>query len=84
MARRGRGRDRRSATADRPVLVLANLLAPLLLDLCDALAAPPGELIAGGLLIDQLDEIAAAFAARHGLRERERRQSGEWGALWLG
>jgi ribosomal protein L11 methyltransferase len=74
----------RSATDGRPVVVLANLLAPLLLDLCDALTARPGELIAGGLLIDQLDEIAAAFAARHGLHERERRQHGEWGALWLG
>ena len=74
----------RNATGERPVIVLANLLAPLLLDLCDALTAPPDELIAGGLLIDQLDEIAAAFAARHGLRERERRQDGEWGALWLG
>ncbi len=70
--------------AGRPVIVLANLLAPLLLDLCDALASPPAELIAGGLLVEQLDEIAAAFAVRHGLRERERRCGGEWGALWLG
>jgi ribosomal protein L11 methyltransferase len=70
--------------ADRPVIALANLLAPLLLDLCDALASPPDELVAGGLLAEQLDEIAAAFSARHRMHERARRVEGEWGALWLG
>jgi hypothetical protein len=39
--------------------------------------------IAGGLLIEEADEVAAAFAERLGLRERERRRRGEWAALWL-
>ena len=64
-------------------LVLANLLRPLLLDLCRAIDRPPAGVIAGGLLRRELDEISAAFADRHGLRERSRRTEGEWGALWL-
>jgi ribosomal protein L11 methyltransferase len=67
----------------RATVVLANLLRPLLLELAAALAQPPAHLIAGGLLRAELDEIAAAFAARPCLRERERRYAGEWGALWL-
>jgi ribosomal protein L11 methyltransferase len=67
-----------------PVIVLANLLAPLLLDLSRAFEKPPAHLLAGGLLVEQLDETAAAFAARCGLRECARRVGAEWGALWLG
>jgi len=48
-----------------------------------AMAERPEHLIAGGLLGHELDEVAAAFAERLGLCERERRQSGEWAALWL-
>lgn len=66
------------------VLVLANLLRPLLLELDRAIASPPAHLIAGGLLAGELDEIADAFARRHGLLERARRLEGEWGALLLG
>lgn len=69
------------------VVVLANLLRPLLLELADAIAPPPRDvaldLIAGGLLRDQADEVAGAFAGRLGMRERERREQGEWVALWL-
>jgi ribosomal protein L11 methyltransferase len=68
-------------------VVLANLLRPLLLELADTMPAsgPPADLglIASGLLRDQADEVAAAFAKRLGLRERARRESGEWSALWL-
>lgn len=64
-------------------MVLANLLRPLLAELVEALPAAPPHLIAGGLLRDEVDEISAAFADRHGLRERERRASGEWAAVWL-
>jgi ribosomal protein L11 methyltransferase len=71
-------------------VVLANLLRPLLLDLAGTmgdLAAPaaPGQLdlIASGLLCEQADEVAQAFATRLGLRERARLQRGEWAALWL-
>lgn len=63
--------------------VLANLLRPLLLDLVDALSWTPAQVIAGGLLAGEADEVAEAFAAAHGLRERARRQEGEWAALWL-
>jgi ribosomal protein L11 methyltransferase len=62
--------------------VLANLLRPLLLDYAARLREPPRTLIASGLLIHEADEVAAAFAA-HGLRERGRRERGEWAALLL-
>jgi len=71
-------------------VVLANLLRPLLLDLADTMAtsggpAAPGhlDLIVSGLLREQADEVALAFARRLGLRERARRERGEWAALWL-
>lgn len=62
----------------------ANLLRPLLLDLAAVLVEPPPErLVAGGLLAAEADELAAAFAERHGLRELARRERGEWAALLL-
>jgi ribosomal protein L11 methyltransferase len=68
-------------------IVLANLLRPLLLDLAGTMDVSarlaPFDLIAGGLLREQADEIAHAFAKRLGLRERARRERGEWAALWL-
>ncbi len=63
--------------------VLANLLRPLLLDYARTLTDPPDTLIASGLLVNEADEIAAAFT-RHGLHERARRERGEWAALLLG
>jgi ribosomal protein L11 methyltransferase len=65
------------------VTVLANLLRPLLLELAARLPCAPVDLLAGGLLREEADEISEAFAARLGLRERERRVSGEWAAVWL-
>lgn len=67
-------------------LVLANLLRPLLLRLADSMAGmvhAPRHLIASGLLREEAGEVAAAFAERVGLRERQRRERGEWAALWL-
>jgi ribosomal protein L11 methyltransferase len=67
-------------------LVLANLLAPLLRDLAHALASAdrrPAHLIASGLLEHEADEIAELFASVAGLSLRERRDRGEWSALWL-
>jgi ribosomal protein L11 methyltransferase len=64
--------------------VTANLLAPLLLALAERLDAPPRCLIASGLLREQADEVAAAFAAAAGLRERARHEDGDWAALLLG
>jgi ribosomal protein L11 methyltransferase len=74
------------ARADAPpgaITLTANLLRPLLLDLAETIAAPPAHLLASGLLCDQVDEVALAFAGRLGMRERTRRADGEWAALWL-
>jgi ribosomal protein L11 methyltransferase len=72
-----------AAGRPRPSIVLANLLRPLLLDLAAALPHAPAHLIAGGLLREELDEIAELFARRLDMDEHLRRGSGEWGALWL-
>jgi ribosomal protein L11 methyltransferase len=65
------------------MVVVANLLRPLLLELAHTMPCAPAQLLAGGLLKDEVDEIACAFADRFGLRERERRESEEWAAVWL-
>jgi ribosomal protein L11 methyltransferase len=62
--------------------VTANLVRPLLLDVARLLEDVPERLIASGLLREEADEVAAAFAA-HGLHERERRCGGEWAAVLL-
>jgi ribosomal protein L11 methyltransferase len=66
-----------------PLVVVANLLRPLLLDLARGMPSPPAHLLAGGLLKEQVDEVAGAFAERLGMRERERRERGEWAVVWL-
>jgi ribosomal protein L11 methyltransferase len=66
-----------------PLVVLANLLRPLLLELAATMPAPPAHLILGGLLREEADEVANAFAQRLGMRERLRRAGGEWAAVWL-
>ena len=63
--------------------ITANLLAPLLRTLVTRLQTPPRRLIASGLLREQAGEIADAFERRHGLRERARREHGDWSALLL-
>lgn len=70
-------------TAGEPVVMLANLLRPLLLELARTIVRPPAQLIAGGVLREEVDEVLAAFKERLGLRERERRAEGEWAAIWL-
>jgi ribosomal protein L11 methyltransferase len=65
------------------IVLLANLLRPLLLDLTVAIAKPPAHLIASGLLTEQVDEIVQAVDQRHGMRERARSTDGEWAAVWL-
>ncbi len=67
---------------ERP-LILANLLQPLLMELARSLSRPPEHLIAGGLLVHEVDQVVRAFQGRLGLRERERRRRGEWAAVWL-
>ncbi len=66
-----------------PIVVLANLLRPLLLELASTMPEAPAHLIVGGLLREEVDEIVHAFAERHAMRERDRRASGEWAAAWL-
>jgi len=74
--------DLRSEDVPAAGTVTANLLGPLLRAWAPRLAAPPARLIASGLLVAEADGIAEAFAAA-GLREADRRESGEWGALLL-
>ncbi len=63
--------------------VAANLLRSLLLELPARMASsPPRALVVSGLLRTEADEAAGAFAAL-GLRERERREDGDWAALLL-
>jgi len=65
------------------IVLLANLLRPLLLDLAGTIPARPAHLLASGLLRDQVDEVVQAFSRRLGLRERARSEEGEWAAVWL-
>ncbi len=74
--------DLRRAQGPWAPIVVANLVRPLLLDVAAVLVDAPATLIVSGLLREEAGEIAAAFA-RHGLREAERRHSGEWAALRL-
>ena len=71
---------------DIPVapVVVANLLGPLLLEWAEREwpSGSPEVVVASGLLATEADRVAAAFAP-HGLRERERRERGEWAALSL-
>lgn len=66
-------------------LVLANLLRPLLLRVAadGFLGEPPHTLIASGLLVHEVDGVAAAFARGTGLLEAGRRSHGDWAALLL-
>jgi ribosomal protein L11 methyltransferase len=64
-------------------IVMANLLLPLLLELSGTIDRVPEQLIASGLLREQVDEVVGAFGERLGLRERRRLEGGEWAATWL-
>jgi ribosomal protein L11 methyltransferase len=64
-------------------VMLANLLRPLLLELANTLEHPPVHLIVSGLLTGEVDEVSLAFARRLGMSERERRENGDWAAVWL-
>jgi ribosomal protein L11 methyltransferase len=60
--------------------VAANLMRPLLLRVAELLTAEPETLILSGLLDEEADEVAAAFAP---LRETERRSLQGWSAVLL-
>jgi ribosomal protein L11 methyltransferase len=73
--------DLREQVAPSAPTVTANLLRPLLLAL--RFDDPPRQLVASGLLREEADEVAAAFAATHDLVEVRRVSAGEWSALLL-
>jgi ribosomal protein L11 methyltransferase len=66
-------------------LVLANLVAAVLVDLAEALAAhsaPGGTLLASGIIESRADEVLASLTARGFLLDR-RLDDGEWVSLRL-
>jgi ribosomal protein L11 methyltransferase len=80
-----RRHDLRSDPVITASFVAANLLRPLLLTWAarlDGASELPERVVASGLLVAEADEIAGAFAGV-GLRESDRRASGEWAALLL-
>jgi ribosomal protein L11 methyltransferase len=74
--------DLRTSVVPAADTVAANLLGPLLLSWAGSMRDVPRRVIASGLLVEEADGVAAAFA-RHGLDEAARRSRGEWGALLL-
>ncbi|HWX75704.1 MAG TPA: 50S ribosomal protein L11 methyltransferase, partial [Solirubrobacteraceae bacterium] len=72
-----------SGAGAQDVVVVANLLRPALLELARAWPRAPRHLLVGGLLAEQADEVAAAFAEGLGLHERQRLDGAGWVALWL-
>jgi ribosomal protein L11 methyltransferase len=65
------------------IVVLANLLRPLLLELAATIPRPPSHMLAGGLLVEEVEEVVHAFGARLGMRRREERTREGWVAVWL-
>jgi len=66
-------------------LVLANILAPVIVRLLGqglaGLLAPQGALVLAGILDEQAEDVEKALQEQ-GLRLVERRQQGDWVALW--
>lgn len=62
--------------------VVANLTAPILLDVAERLERGPERLICSGLLASEADEVRDALA-RRGLAERSERRQGDWLAISL-
>jgi ribosomal protein L11 methyltransferase len=79
--------DLRDALPPLAPTVFANLMRPLLLDVARKIGDTPGghpieRIVLSGLLDEEADEIAAAYAAL-GLRERRRASEGGWTGLLL-
>ncbi|HWO47747.1 MAG TPA: 50S ribosomal protein L11 methyltransferase, partial [Solirubrobacterales bacterium] len=77
--------ERANLREDLPELApttVANMTAPILLAVAELIRDVPQTLVCSGLLPSELDQVAAAFA-RVGLREKDRRQDGDWAALLL-
>lgn len=71
------------STREQDLVLVANLLRPLLLDLARGVGHEPRHLVAGGLLATEADDVAGTLERSLGLSERDRRIDGEWAALWL-
>jgi ribosomal protein L11 methyltransferase len=74
--------DLRKEPAPAAPTVTANLTAGLLREVAARIEGPTRRIVCSGMLRSEVDEVTAAFA-RVGLRERERRASGDWAALLL-
>ena len=79
----GSGADGPDGSVGPSLVIVANLLRPLLLELARGMSHAPAHLLAGGLLREQADEVVEAFGESLGMRERERREQGEWAVVWL-
>jgi ribosomal protein L11 methyltransferase len=73
--------DLRSGPPPQADVVAANLMRPLLLRVAELIDARPRTLILSGLLNEEADEVAAAFAP---LGEQARMSDKGWTALLLG
>ena len=62
--------------------VTANLTRELLLEVAQVVERAPQQLLASGMLVDEVDAVVAAFAPL-GLRERRRADEGDWAAVEL-
>lgn len=75
--------DLRTAPPPEAPAIVANLLSPLLIMWASRIGpAEPRHVIASGILVPEVEEVARAFAAA-GLTVATRRDSGEWAALLL-
>jgi ribosomal protein L11 methyltransferase len=74
--------DLRRAPGPWAPTVLANLVRPLLLELAAVMERPPDRLIAAGLEVAEVDDVAEAFAP-HGLELAARRDGDGWSAILL-
>jgi ribosomal protein L11 methyltransferase len=75
-------RNLRAEPAPAAPTATANLTAPILHEVAGRLEEVPERLVCSGLLLREVGEVAAAFAAR-GLAERRRLDDGDWTALLL-
>jgi len=77
----------REEAPPRAPAVIANLTAPLLLELAGRIAAadglePPAVLVMSGLLSSELERVCAGYA-NAGLRAESTREIGEWAAVLM-
>jgi ribosomal protein L11 methyltransferase len=62
--------------------LVANLTAPLLEAVAGRIGRPPSVLVCSGLLVSEVERVAAAFSAA-GLERADQRRDGDWAALLL-